>query len=163
MTEERWWIGKDLEGSGRCLIEVLSRYLSGWIEDNCEEPVRIADVLTEIRTEHLPNTSPERYPYTSLFGFMSWLSIRQRDNVTSMFEFILGLNVPAEWVAFLFRILKVPGVNVGPETGYLDLRMEGVRAPRLEFRYRSKDDDIQDEKKRRCRHENHLGIHTKVR
>jgi hypothetical protein len=30
--------------------------------------LRIADVSVDIRTEHLPNTSLERYWYTSIFG-----------------------------------------------------------------------------------------------
>jgi hypothetical protein len=41
------WRGKDLEGSGRGLIEVLSRHLPGETE-----------VPAENRTEHLHNMSP---------------------------------------------------------------------------------------------------------
>jgi hypothetical protein len=29
-------------------------------------------------------------------------------------------NAELEWLAFLLRIREVPGLNLGPETGYLD-------------------------------------------
>jgi hypothetical protein len=49
------WIGKDFERSGRGLIEILHKYLTGGIEENHENPVRISGVPAEIRTKHLPN------------------------------------------------------------------------------------------------------------
>jgi hypothetical protein len=36
MTAE-WWIGKDLEGSGRGVIEVLYRHLPGGTEENLNQ------------------------------------------------------------------------------------------------------------------------------
>jgi hypothetical protein len=41
-------IGKDLEGSDRGLIEVLSRHLPGVTEDDYEKSVRIATDPAEI-------------------------------------------------------------------------------------------------------------------
>jgi hypothetical protein len=38
MTINGWWIGKNLEGSGRGLFEVLSQHLSGETEENHEIP-----------------------------------------------------------------------------------------------------------------------------
>lgn len=95
---DKWWIGKDLEGRGHGLIEVLSQHSSGVIKENHENPhsgyllmnwnwlwigrsqicdtvlefiwrdwekqgnsVTIADVPTEIATEHLPGTILKRY------------------------------------------------------------------------------------------------------
>jgi hypothetical protein len=40
---------KNMEGSGRSLIEALSQHLPGWIE----ESLRITSVPVEIRIEHL--------------------------------------------------------------------------------------------------------------
>jgi hypothetical protein len=50
-----------MEGSGRGVIEALFKHLLGGTEDNHGEPVRIADVPAEVRTEHLPYTSLQRY------------------------------------------------------------------------------------------------------
>jgi hypothetical protein len=50
-----WRIGKDLEGYGRGLIEVLSRHFLVGIEENHE------NLNQDIRTEHLPNTSLESF------------------------------------------------------------------------------------------------------
>jgi hypothetical protein len=62
------WIGRDLEKSGCGLIEVLSRELPGGTEEiHKKNPVSIVSVPAEAGTEHLPNTSLERYLYTSPF------------------------------------------------------------------------------------------------
>jgi hypothetical protein len=53
MTHGRW-IGKDLEGNGRDLIDVLFWYFSGGTEEN-------HDVPAEIRTEHLLVTSQKHF------------------------------------------------------------------------------------------------------
>jgi hypothetical protein len=60
-------IRKDLQGCGRCLIKKLSQNFPGRTPKNHENPVRIASVRAEIRTEHLPNTNLQRYIYSSLF------------------------------------------------------------------------------------------------
>jgi hypothetical protein len=41
-------IGKDLKGSDRGLIEVLSRHLTGATKENGETRARIADIPAEI-------------------------------------------------------------------------------------------------------------------
>lgn len=46
---------------------VASRLSRGSAKDYDRAAVRIAGALAEIRTEHLPNTSPEHYCYASLF------------------------------------------------------------------------------------------------
>jgi hypothetical protein len=46
-------MGKDLEGRGRGLIEILSHNLCREIEENHENPFRTAGVTSEILTEHL--------------------------------------------------------------------------------------------------------------
>jgi hypothetical protein len=49
--------GKDVEGSGRGLVEVLSRHLSAGIkEEQGKHQVKVAGVPVEIRIKHLPNT-----------------------------------------------------------------------------------------------------------
>jgi hypothetical protein len=53
-TKLRWWIGRDLKGNGRDIIELLVRHLPGGTEGNHEKSVKIAVVLTP-RFE--PNTS----------------------------------------------------------------------------------------------------------
>jgi hypothetical protein len=35
---EEWWIGKDLEGNGCGLIEILSQHMPGETEENQENP-----------------------------------------------------------------------------------------------------------------------------
>jgi uncharacterized protein YpmB len=51
-------MGKDLEVSGSGPIIVLSRHLSEGIEENDKRnTVKKSDVLAEMRTEHLQNTS----------------------------------------------------------------------------------------------------------
>jgi hypothetical protein len=58
-----------MDGKDRGLICALCRNLPGGTEGNHEKPqVRIADVLVEIRTDHLPNTGQERYHYDNPFG-----------------------------------------------------------------------------------------------
>jgi hypothetical protein len=58
-----------LEGRDNVLIEILSGdYLE--TEESDGKPVRIAGVRAEIRTEHLTNTSLERYRYTNVFDFL---------------------------------------------------------------------------------------------
>jgi hypothetical protein len=63
---EEWCIGKDLEESGRGVIEVLSSHSPGETEENHEKPsVRIGNIPAETRTKHLPNVSLECCRYTS--------------------------------------------------------------------------------------------------
>jgi hypothetical protein len=38
MRIDEWWIGKDLEGSGHGLIEIISYLLDGGTEENYEIP-----------------------------------------------------------------------------------------------------------------------------
>jgi hypothetical protein len=59
---DAWWIGKDLEGTGSGLIEVLSRYFIWGTEEN---PVRAEGVPTEVQTEHFSNKSVKRYRYAN--------------------------------------------------------------------------------------------------
>jgi hypothetical protein len=58
------------KGSGSChgLTKVLSCHLPARTEKTMKVPLRIASVLAEIRTKHLPNTSLEGYLYTILFS-----------------------------------------------------------------------------------------------
>jgi hypothetical protein len=58
--QDGWWIGQDLEGSGRGLIEVISRNLA-WRTEEIIKNLRTASVPGEIRTEELLNTTPEPY------------------------------------------------------------------------------------------------------
>jgi hypothetical protein len=56
--ESRLKIGKDLEGSGHDVIELISRNLPGSTEENRGKSlVRIVCVPVDIRTQHLQNTS----------------------------------------------------------------------------------------------------------
>lgn len=67
MVTDEGWIGKDLEGSIRFLIEVISQNLRDRSEENHKKIlVRIDSVSTEIRKEHLPNMNPEPYRHTNL-------------------------------------------------------------------------------------------------
>jgi hypothetical protein len=52
-----WWVGEDSEWSGRGLVQALSGHLVRRAKENHENPVRMANVLAEIRTKHLLNTS----------------------------------------------------------------------------------------------------------
>jgi hypothetical protein len=54
---DEWWIIKDLEGNDRDPIEVLSRQLAGGTEEKHKNPVSIAGVLDEIRSENHQNIS----------------------------------------------------------------------------------------------------------
>jgi hypothetical protein len=60
--------GKDLQGSHRPLIEILSRHLLGGTEEAHEKPVMLG-VTTENRTEHLPNISLS-YRYTNMLSLI---------------------------------------------------------------------------------------------
>jgi hypothetical protein len=55
-----WWVGTDLEGSGRGLIEAPRRNFPAGTEENHENHVRRVGASAEIRPEHLPNASLER-------------------------------------------------------------------------------------------------------
>jgi hypothetical protein len=49
--------GKNVEGSGRGPLEILSRNLYAGIKDEQEtHQVKVAGVSVEIRAKHLPNT-----------------------------------------------------------------------------------------------------------
>jgi hypothetical protein len=56
----------DLEGSGRHLIEVQSRYFSWELKKTTK--LGLAGEQPGIGTEHLPNASVQRYCQISLFG-----------------------------------------------------------------------------------------------
>jgi hypothetical protein len=53
-------VGRDLKGSNCGLIEILTQHLSGGTE-KYHVNVRIADILPEIQTKYLLNTSLEHY------------------------------------------------------------------------------------------------------
>jgi hypothetical protein len=72
MRIREWWIWEDLEGSGRGIIEVLTRHLPGGEEKELRTSVRTAGVPADIRTEHLPNTSLGLYRYTNVLGEAVW-------------------------------------------------------------------------------------------
>jgi hypothetical protein len=57
-----WWLGMNLEESGRGLTELLSRHMLGGSEETHEKTSnRVAIVPAEIRTDLLPNTSLDHY------------------------------------------------------------------------------------------------------
>jgi hypothetical protein len=58
----------DLEGSGRGLMELLSRNLPAGTEENHDKPVVLVGVSSNIRTKCLPNTSPECYHFAIPLG-----------------------------------------------------------------------------------------------
>jgi hypothetical protein len=60
-------MGKDLDGSSHDLRYYPSISLESQ-RKTIEASVKIASVLAEIRTEHLPNTSLEQYCYAILLG-----------------------------------------------------------------------------------------------
>jgi hypothetical protein len=62
--------GKNFEGSGYVLIEVLTAEFSlrDMIKCNDEPQVRISGVPAWIRTEQLSNSSLDRYRYDNLLG-----------------------------------------------------------------------------------------------
>jgi hypothetical protein len=65
-----------MEGSGRGLIEILSRYLPrGPVECN-KMAVMITNVSVTIRNVHLLNTSPERYRHTNLLDHLIIFRLR---------------------------------------------------------------------------------------
>jgi hypothetical protein len=56
-----WWIGRDLDGTGRGLIEAICQHLTGGAEENYKINLRIAGVQVEIRTEsHLTTRDTAR-------------------------------------------------------------------------------------------------------
>jgi hypothetical protein len=58
-------MGKNVEGSGRDLFEVICRNLNGGTEENHKNLVRMIDIPAGIRTENLPNISQEHYHYAN--------------------------------------------------------------------------------------------------
>jgi hypothetical protein len=54
------------KGSSRGVIYVLSRHLPGWTKQKPCQTDGIAGGLAETRSEHVPNTSLERYYKTNL-------------------------------------------------------------------------------------------------
>jgi hypothetical protein len=60
MIDEWWRIGKDLEGSVCGLIKVLLGICLQGLRKPLEFSLRIANIPTEIWTEHFPNTGLER-------------------------------------------------------------------------------------------------------
>jgi hypothetical protein len=75
--------GKDLEGGGSGLIEVLSRYYTGGTKDNHENPVKVL-FWAKIRTEHLTNRNLEHYRCVSLLdvGFMCCILFPRAGKIT---------------------------------------------------------------------------------
>jgi hypothetical protein len=82
---------KNLEWSGRGLIEVLSRDLPGWTEESYGKPANTAGISAESRTKHFSNTSLQRYPRTTCtvsftinwsfrytYGYFSWSTPSER-------------------------------------------------------------------------------------
>jgi hypothetical protein len=58
-----------LNGTGRGLTGILYRTLPEGTEENQEKSsIRIAGVPVKIRIEKVPNTSPEHYRQTKLYG-----------------------------------------------------------------------------------------------
>lgn len=74
--DDGWMINKkDVEGSDRSVIEVLSQILSVGTKKIRKTSVRLADVQTETRTEHLPNASLRVPPSRQLANrnrFCAW-------------------------------------------------------------------------------------------
>jgi archaellum component FlaC len=59
---DKQWIGKDLEGNCRDLIDALSRDLNWVTKENHEQTrIRIVDISTKIRTELLLYANLKRY------------------------------------------------------------------------------------------------------
>jgi hypothetical protein len=54
----------DLKGNSHCSFSVIYRHLPEGIEELHKTTVRIASILADIRTKHLPDTSLQRYRYT---------------------------------------------------------------------------------------------------
>jgi hypothetical protein len=59
----------DIDESCLDIIGTLSSQVPGETEENNEIPLRIANFLAKIRTDHLPNVSSGRYRCTSLLGY----------------------------------------------------------------------------------------------
>jgi hypothetical protein len=63
-------MGKDLEGNGFGLLQLLSRHLCEGTEKTAKKTsVKITDVATGIRTEYLSNVNQQRYCFARLLGF----------------------------------------------------------------------------------------------
>jgi hypothetical protein len=60
-----------MEGSGRGLFKVLYRHLPGDTKGKHENLDQVVSFVAQIRTEHLQNTSPNRY---GLMRLDQWLS-----------------------------------------------------------------------------------------
>jgi hypothetical protein len=56
---------EDLEGNGHGLLETLSKCLRGAGEEDYKKPVRIADIVAGVRTEHPSKTDLEWYRFTN--------------------------------------------------------------------------------------------------
>jgi hypothetical protein len=78
------WIGKDLDGGGSGLIEILQRNLPGGTENNHENHSQYSRrVPGEIRTEHLPNTSQEPYRYANVTSIRILTSVTKYSRILS--------------------------------------------------------------------------------
>jgi hypothetical protein len=53
-----WWNGKDWEGNIRGFTEYYPRICKDYLENHEKPLTNIFDIMAEVRTEHLPNTSP---------------------------------------------------------------------------------------------------------
>jgi hypothetical protein len=63
MIDERWWVRKDLERSGRFLIDVLYRNMTGGTQEKPRKSsIMIADVAAKIRNQKLSHASLACYP-----------------------------------------------------------------------------------------------------
>jgi hypothetical protein len=66
---DEWWIAKDLEGSGRGLLEVLLRQILEGLRNAMRTSVRRGSVPAEILIPSLTNRSLESYRYASHTAF----------------------------------------------------------------------------------------------
>jgi hypothetical protein len=62
------WIIKDLEGTGRCLIKIRSRYLPGGTGENHGNLSQDSGASAKIPLGQSPNTSLDCYHYTNRLG-----------------------------------------------------------------------------------------------
>jgi hypothetical protein len=104
------WIGRDLQGSGRSLTEVLTRHLSGG--KSLKASIGIADVPPETRTERLPSTNQEPCPYGILLGHNSFRILTHFIPVYGLCQLIReprtmvwSSSTPEYYVALLLNIM----------------------------------------------------------
>jgi hypothetical protein len=84
---EEWWTEKNFKGSGCGLIDYYPIILLYDLRNNANTSVYIAGVPAEIRTEHLPNTSLERYLYIINYNLILRLLLRMLTESMNFFPF----------------------------------------------------------------------------